>query len=734
MLTLFPGRPDTRACPEWRNHRLAPVISPLFNFTDVESFDSQVQSYIGSSQDQADLNHTFQCSNATYTGQGRRYFRSMLCSTLIASTQNVFNCYRSSSPPRTVTIPNTNTPTAQSESPADSNKKNVKRGPGPQSHRRGLEPVPSPPTPVDPGYQLNRTDLPPPLCQQSCMDYVHSLVAVVNSPEYCADSSTFPRLVIMQQQANRCREYPFNGTEANCVRGYRNEHTTCGYESLADQCAHCAAVRASGQCPSVTASDDWLLPTGIADLESFDRSPRALEAKAWAFRTAAIVLGVILGVTLLLLGIIYFMRRRRHRTTPSMDFLSSKPSFLGPPGSLDPNMTHDTNKALHSPANQAGNPGSGSRRSLPLGTLSRLMQLREIFSRRVDSESLDSSAALRGQERQQLFNVDNFIRSVGRNHVAVFAFFARQDDELTIHSGDEIEIQMAYSDGWAVGYNQRTSECGMFPLTCLFHELPSCIPAPWTFLSQRHSLQPPGTPMSAPSQPATPGTEPAPTATPLTIPTPAMPSASQTAPLISSRSQRRPGPQDYQPIRKTTYPKVPYQYAETPMPTEAVALPHHPLQASKVTAAVAAATALTPKSPLSPRPPLLNSIRQHDQATTAAQVPPALSQGTRRSPSALSPESSISQLMSFHSVITDATAPTSADTLSSSNGSTISSTSSTGLHSNPIKRARLLCSVEPPRVHTVKRHTRCQSMVRPVKQPTTATEEPDTRPPTARSE
>ncbi|KAJ1970738.1 hypothetical protein H4R35_005689 [Dimargaris xerosporica] len=708
---------DTRACPEWRDHRLAPVVSPLFNFTTVDSFDSQVLSYIGSSQDQADLNHTFRCPNATYKGQGRRYFRSMLCSTLIASMENVQNCYTTSSSQRTVTVPHANAPSAPRDSPAALNQNKAKRDLWPINHRRGLEPVPKPPATVDPRHRFNRTDLPPPLCQQSCMDYAHSLAAVINNRDYCADSTTFPRYVILQQQVNRCRQYPFNGTEANCVRGYRNEHTTCGYESLADQCAHCPAVRASGQCPSATASDDWLLPTGIADPESLDQGSQALEARAGAFRTAAIVLGIFLGLVLLLSGIIYFMRQRRHRTMPSSDFLGSKLSFLRPSESANPNAAHETSKTRHSAGYQEDNPRAGSRCSLPLGTLSRLLRLREIFSRRTNSESMDASVAHRDQERQQLFNVDNFIRSVGRNHVAVFAFFARQDDELTIHSGDEIEIQMAYSDGWAVGYNQRTSECGMFPLTCLFQELPSCIPAPWTFLSQRHSSQPPAAPIPAPSQPTTPGAGPAPTATP---------SANQMAPLIASHSQRRPGPNDYQPIRKTTYPKVPYQYTETPMPPKAAAAPPcHTLSAVKATAPAA----MTPEPPLPPSSPPRTPLNQHTQAVTAMQGP-TIPQAMHRSPSALSLESSIPKHMSLHSGI----APASADLLTSSNGSIASSASSTKWHSKSIKRAQLLCSVEPSRIHTIQRHTRGQRIVRPMERPTTTPEEPDTRPSTAQSE
>ncbi|KAJ1992638.1 hypothetical protein H4R33_000964 [Dimargaris cristalligena] len=55
---------------------------------------------------------------------------------------------------------------------------------------------------------------------------------------------------------------------------------------------------------------------------------------------------------------------------------------------------------------------------------------------------------------------DDFLQKVGDHHYVIHAFFAKTDQELTLHKGDHIEIQMAYNDGWTVGYNHTTKKCG----------------------------------------------------------------------------------------------------------------------------------------------------------------------------------------------------------------------------------------------------------------------------------
>ncbi|RKP37265.1 hypothetical protein BJ085DRAFT_31036 [Dimargaris cristalligena] len=77
---------------------------------------------------------------------------------------------------------------------------------------------------------------------------------------------------------------------------------------------------------------------------------------------------------------------------------------------------------------------------------------------------------------------DDFLQKVGDHHYVIHAFFAKTDQELTLHKGDHIEIQMAYNDGWTVGYNHTTKKCGLFPLTCLFIHVPPTIPACWSVL------------------------------------------------------------------------------------------------------------------------------------------------------------------------------------------------------------------------------------------------------------
>ncbi|KAJ2391754.1 hypothetical protein GGI23_005353, partial [Coemansia sp. RSA 2559] len=87
------------------------------------------------------------------------------------------------------------------------------------------------------------------------------------------------------------------------------------------------------------------------------------------------------------------------------------------------------------------------------------------------------------QEKEGDF-VDYFINVVGKPRHVIRHFFARRDDEISLHQGDIVTLQMAFDDGWVVGKNLTTGSEGTFPLMCVMERLPATVPAQWSVLPE----------------------------------------------------------------------------------------------------------------------------------------------------------------------------------------------------------------------------------------------------------
>ncbi|KAL0082891.1 hypothetical protein J3Q64DRAFT_1151233 [Phycomyces blakesleeanus] len=76
-------------------------------------------------------------------------------------------------------------------------------------------------------YQHNL--IPPPLCQQTCDDWVDSIKEITNDPAVC--SSSLQRNTTLASLSLQCVSWQgFNGTgDTNCVSGIANEPENCGY-------------------------------------------------------------------------------------------------------------------------------------------------------------------------------------------------------------------------------------------------------------------------------------------------------------------------------------------------------------------------------------------------------------------------------------------------------------------------------------------------------------------------
>lgn len=70
--------------------------------------------------------------------------------------------------------------------------------------------------------------IPPPLCQNTCFEWLQSVAQITNNPRVCSDS--IQRNNTLQSFQDQCYTWEgFNGTVTeNCISGIANEPYTCG--------------------------------------------------------------------------------------------------------------------------------------------------------------------------------------------------------------------------------------------------------------------------------------------------------------------------------------------------------------------------------------------------------------------------------------------------------------------------------------------------------------------------
>lgn len=70
--------------------------------------------------------------------------------------------------------------------------------------------------------------VPPPLCQSTCLDWVHSVTAITSQPQVCSDTSQ--RTAALANYTSHCLSWQgYNATaDQNCISGFANEPDNCG--------------------------------------------------------------------------------------------------------------------------------------------------------------------------------------------------------------------------------------------------------------------------------------------------------------------------------------------------------------------------------------------------------------------------------------------------------------------------------------------------------------------------
>ncbi|KAI8047751.1 hypothetical protein BDF21DRAFT_433874 [Thamnidium elegans] len=145
--------------------------------------------------------------------------------------------------------------------------------------------------------------IPPPLCQNTCFEWVQSVSQITNNPRVCSDSiQRNNTLLSFQDQCNTWEG--FNGTVTeNCISGIANEPYTCGFgaNNFRIACHYCKNNPEDGCCQNVENCNHPLSKGAIA----------------------GIVLGSISFVAIILLIIYLTCHKRKNPIVNPFQFMSA---------------------------------------------------------------------------------------------------------------------------------------------------------------------------------------------------------------------------------------------------------------------------------------------------------------------------------------------------------------------------------------------------------------------------
>ncbi|KAJ2511838.1 hypothetical protein GGI11_004957 [Coemansia sp. RSA 2049] len=440
---------SSQSCPGFGQEFISTNATKRFSWypkDSVEAFDKALLDYISGQANLDEFQSVFRCAKLDDLGgfnsdHGKaviQYHRSIICTDLIFGEDNLNACYSNS---------NNNNVGSKRIRRRDDNKNTNNDDKTPEFQLLELL-ASSSATPAPPSQPM-------PLCRSTCDAWIDSLHSIVSNSTLCQENPGINREASLDSLRGKCKSVPYNGKPGHCVQGDDNEPETCGYQRVEDWCKYCRyAINYYDTCASVGVQVGRSSTNGgsnggsrLPAIPGINSTPpyshilsklRNEKRQERVFRIVAIVLSVIVGLCLIVLIVILMFVNRK----PLPGLLLSK-------------------RGLHSSTSH----GDG-RDSKDDSTLHQLGGEGQIAT-----------------EKDGDF-VDYFINVVGKPRQVIRHFFARRDDEISLHQGDTVTLQMAFDDGWVVGKNLTTGAEGTFPLMCVMDKLPATVPAQWSVLPE----------------------------------------------------------------------------------------------------------------------------------------------------------------------------------------------------------------------------------------------------------
>ncbi|KAJ2844545.1 rho guanine nucleotide exchange factor, partial [Coemansia erecta] len=372
---------------------------------NIEAFDKAMLDYISGQANLDEFQSVFRCTGLDDLGgfntdHGKaviRYHRSIICADLIFSEDNIGECYR-------MPVNDNRRRDTGDNSDDNDNSNDNDDGRGDNDAEIQLAQVLAASS-----ASVVRSE-PMPLCRSTCDAWIDSLHSIVTNSTLCRNNPGISREASLDSLRGKCKAAAYNGAPGHCVQGDENEPETCGYQRVEDWCKYCRdAVNYYDTCASVGVQvgrsnmdgsngngngngGSSRLPAipGINDKPPYNRILSRLrkeQRQERMFRIVAIVLSVIVGLCLIIMIILLTLGNKK----PLPGMFPAKRGMHSTSSSAD---SKDDSTLLH-----LGGEGQNN------------------------------------QEKEGDF-VDYFINVVGKPRQVIRHFFARRDDEISLHQGD----------------------------------------------------------------------------------------------------------------------------------------------------------------------------------------------------------------------------------------------------------------------------------------------------------
>ncbi|KAI9304708.1 hypothetical protein BJ944DRAFT_288423 [Cunninghamella echinulata] len=330
---------------------------------------------------------------------------------------------------------------------------------------------------------------PPPLCQQTCLDWVESVTAITAQPNVC--SHNLQRSEAITNYTIHCHSWQgFNATiDDNCISGIANEPENCGFRENNSACQFCKNTTNSANnncCETVVCHGGISIGTIVG-----------------------ISLGSLIGIGIFTTCCFFICSKKRKKALKStlfkpFPFLRSSSSNIA----LSKNKRHNNQEEDEiDQVNIEINNKKGIKKKKNEQQIE-YNQKDEEKKERInlhDNEKDDSNDKYTIKKKEWITSSDDLTilpSTLTIDHPSsssltittpidysqsdnifdvIHTYSPRMEDELSLNIGDMILRVLPFDDGWALGVNLATGLKGAFPLVCVST-------TPVSLMNQWHSL------------------------------------------------------------------------------------------------------------------------------------------------------------------------------------------------------------------------------------------------------
>ncbi|KAI8891428.1 hypothetical protein K501DRAFT_281439 [Backusella circina FSU 941] len=258
---------------------------------------------------------------------------------------------------------------------------------------------------------------PPPLCQNTCLEWVDDVDRITSDPKICSNTSL--RNKTLEYYTEQCTSWQgVNGTiEQNCISGLANEPFYCGFQDEYLACSYCKHHSSDTCCIIV----DCKRPL-----------------------TAGMIIGIIISsliMTALFLFTFFCLCSRRTSTPP-----------------LDPFGCSATSQDNILKQQSTTTTTTTSPNVSPM--IHREKSSRSFIANRQDSMTSQKTTVINNNYTNNNNNDQNI-------YLVNYAYQSQMPDEIQLDHGDIICVAVTFDDGWGVGFNITTGQKGAIPMVCI---------------------------------------------------------------------------------------------------------------------------------------------------------------------------------------------------------------------------------------------------------------------------